>query len=133
MPDVHEVRSKNHLIAYIISGADPPRDTMFVTPPEANLQVGFVVKKAGFNIPRHDHKPIDRNLVGTPEVLVVRQGRCEIEFFDERRRFLERREAMTGDVVVLLAGGHGFKIHEDTVFLEVKQGPYPGVEEKDQF
>jgi hypothetical protein len=35
-----------------------------------------------------------------------------------------------GDVMVLLAGGHALRMLEDTVLVEVKQGPYLGVEEK---
>jgi hypothetical protein len=38
-----------------------------------------------------------------------------------------------GDVVVLLDGGHGFRMLEDTVLLEIKQGPYSGLGEKEQF
>ena len=29
-----------------------------------------------------------------------------------------------GDTIILLAGGHGFNILEDTKMIEVKQGPY---------
>jgi hypothetical protein len=38
-----------------------------------------------------------------------------------------------GDVMVLVAGGHEFRMREDTVLLEIKQGPYPGVAEKERF
>jgi len=35
--------------------------------------------------------------------------------------------------VLLVSGGHGFRQLEDTVFLEIKQGPYPGAVEKEAF
>jgi hypothetical protein len=35
--------------------------------------------------------------------------------------------------VIFVDGGHGFRILEDTVLLEVKQGPYTGLEEKEFF
>ena len=31
-----------------------------------------------------------------------------------------------GDIVIAVNGGHGFRVLEDLVLLEVKQGPYPG-------
>jgi hypothetical protein len=133
MPQIHEVRAQDGTIAYVVKGADSPSATEFVTPSEANLQVGFIVKEAGFTIPNHDHKPVERHIVGTAEVLFVRKGRCEITFFDSGRKPVETAEVETGDIVVLLAGGHGFHMLEDTVFVEVKQGPYPGIDEKDQF
>ena len=35
--------------------------------------------------------------------------------------------------MLMIDGGHGFRMLEDTVFLEVKQGPYTGVDEKERF
>jgi hypothetical protein len=32
-----------------------------------------------------------------------------------------------------MTGGHGFRMLEDTVLLEVKQGPYGGQAEKSRF
>ena len=36
-------------------------------------------------------------------------------------------------MLIAVAGGHGFRVFEDTVLLEVKQGPYPGEAEKERF
>jgi hypothetical protein len=33
----------------------------------------------------------------------------------------------------MVAGGHGYRMLEETVLLEVKQGPYTGVEERELF
>jgi hypothetical protein len=35
--------------------------------------------------------------------------------------------------MVAVNGGHGFRVLEDTVLLEIKQGPYPGGAEKERF
>jgi len=35
--------------------------------------------------------------------------------------------------MLMVTGGHGFRMLENTVFLEVKQGPYTGLEEKERF
>ena len=43
------------------------------------------------------------------------------------------RELKTGDVMLMVGGGHGFRMLEDTVLLEVKQGPYTGITEKRLF
>jgi hypothetical protein len=34
-----------------------------------------------------------------------------------------------GDTILLIAGGHGFDILEDSKIIEVKQGPYEGAEQ----
>ncbi len=132
--DIEEVWGQQTLIGYVIhSESAPPSETTFVTPADANLQVGFVVKSAEDSVPRHDHKMVERSIVGTAEVLVVTKGSGEIDFFDQKRTFLSTHRFTRGDVLVLLSGGHGFRFDEDCVLLEVKQGPYPGVDEKDRF
>jgi hypothetical protein len=63
----------------------------------------------------------------------VRRGLSEVTIYDRSRCEVCRRLLRPGDVLLLVAGGHGFRQIEDTVFLEIKQGPYPGVEEKVRF
>ena len=120
-------------LAYIIRAAARPPETRYLTPPELNLQVGFVVYGKGQEILRHMHLPIERHIVGTMEVLVVRQGRCEVDIYADGRELAATRELAAGDILIAVAGGHGFRALEDLVLLEVKQGPYPGVDEKERF
>ena len=121
------------LLAIVLRATGEPDSTTFVTPHDAGLQLGLIVYPADGEVPRHRHYPIERHLVGTPEVLIVRKGRCRVDLYDDDRRLVATREIGEGDVVVLLSGGHGFHMLEDTVLLEVKQGPYPGRDEKDRF
>ncbi len=120
-------------LAYIIRGDLMPSRTTFVTPPQFKQQVGFVVYPAGGEIQRHVHRPLSRHLIGTSEVLIVRRGRCEIDIYNDDRELVATRELREGDVMLMVGGGHGFHMLEDTVFLEVKQGPYTGQDEKERF
>jgi len=120
-------------LAYIIRAEMNPQKTTFLTPPEFKQQVGFVVYPAGGEIQRHVHRPLERHLVGTSEVLIVRRGRCEIDIYNDERELVATRELGQGDIMLMVGGGHGFRMLEDTVFLEVKQGPYTGLDEKERF
>jgi mannose-6-phosphate isomerase-like protein (cupin superfamily) len=120
-------------LAFIIRAELLPDKTIFLTPPEFKQQVGFVVYAEGGEIARHVHRPLERHLVGTSEVLVVRKGRCKIDIYDNARELVATRELRTGDIMLMVAGGHGLRMLEDTVFLEIKQGPYTGLEEKERF
>jgi hypothetical protein len=79
------------------------------------------------------HLEIERNIVGTAEVLVVEKGRCEVDVYDSRRSVVATRELQAGDILIAVGGGHGFRLLEDTILLEIKQGPYPGGSEKERF
>jgi mannose-6-phosphate isomerase-like protein (cupin superfamily) len=120
-------------LAYILRGQLMPEKTTFFTPPDFKQQVGFVVYPAGGEIPRHVHRPLERHLVGTSEVLIVRQGRCEIDVYNDDRALVATRELREGDIMLMVGGGHGFRVLEHLVLLEVKQGPYTGLDEKIRF
>jgi quercetin dioxygenase-like cupin family protein len=114
------------ILAYIARGGTPPSRTEFLTPHECNLQVGHVVYPAGSEIPRHIHLPVERRLEGSTEVIIVQQGRCQVDVYNDARQMVATRDLHVGDILISVAGGHGFRVLEDTVLLEVKQGPYPG-------
>ncbi|NLH47275.1 MAG: hypothetical protein GX444_01585 [Myxococcales bacterium] len=120
-------------LAYIIKAALLPDRTTFLTPPEFKQQVGYVVYPAGGEIARHVHRDLERHLVGTSEVLVVKSGRCLIDVYNDARELVATRELLPGDVMLMVGGGHGFRMLEPTVLLEIKQGPYTGLEEKERF
>jgi mannose-6-phosphate isomerase-like protein (cupin superfamily) len=120
-------------LAYIIRASLMPERTTFLTPDDFKQQVGFVVYPKGGEIQRHVHLPLERHLVGTSEVLVVRKGRAEIDVYADDRTLVATRTLERGDIMLMVGGGHGFRMLEDTVFLEVKQGPYTGVDEKERF
>ncbi len=130
---IEEIEWQGKLLAYIIRAAIQPQATTFVTPPEENLQLGFVVYPQGGEVARHTHKPLERHLTGTSEVIVVKQGRCEIDVYSPDREIVATRELGRGDVMLMVGGGHGFRMLEDTVLMEIKQGPYTGIDEKDRF
>jgi mannose-6-phosphate isomerase-like protein (cupin superfamily) len=130
---LERIPAEGPLLALLLAGADDPSETTFPTPHDLTLQVGFVVYPAGGEIARHEHRPLERHVVGTPEALVVRSGRCEIDLYDHDRRQVATRELRAGDVILIVGGGHAFRMLEDTVLLEVKQGPYTGVDEKERF
>lgn len=127
------VTFEGQTLAYLIRAAAEPEKTTFVTPNEANFQAGFIVYPAGHEIPRHVHKPLERQIVGTSEALLVRKGSLRVDFYTDDQRYAGSEELKRGDLILFLAGGHGFELHDDCVLLEIKQGPYIGIDEKIRF
>ena len=133
MPWIEIISTGGQQLAYIVRGGHLPDATTFVTPTTFKQQVGYVVYPAGGQIKRHTHRPLERHLIGTSEVLVVLKGLAEIDVFDDDHNLVATRELHAGDVMLMIGGGHGFRMLEDTVFLEIKQGPYTGLDEKERF
>lgn len=132
-PTVEHITDNDHVLCIIIRASFVPDKTTFLTPSEYKQQVGYVVYPAGGEVARHTHRPLERHLVGTSEVLIVRQGRCLVDIYNDARELVTTRELGPGDIMLMVGGGHGFRMTEDTVLLEVKQGPYTGIDEKERF
>ncbi|GJM07314.1 MAG: hypothetical protein DHS20C10_10480 [marine bacterium B5-7] len=134
MMDVENVTSADGtIVALLISGAQYPSETTFLTPADLNQQVGYIVRKKGEVIEPHHHLDIQRNIVGTSEVLVVCQGKLSVDFYTENNHCFATRQLTEGNVLVLCSGGHGFRVEEDTVLLEIKQGPFTEGQDKRKF
>ena len=133
MNSIEKITYNEQVLCVLIHADLLPAQTTFLTPPEYKQQVGFVVYSAGGEIARHTHRALERHLTGTSEVLVVKKGHCFIDIFNDAHELIATRELRTGDVMLMVGGGHGFRMIEDTVFLEVKQGPYTGLDEKERF
>ncbi len=120
-------------IATIIRRDYMPPETTFISPDSYYQQLGFVVYPKDGVVARHSHLPLQRHLVGTPETLLIRKGRTEVELYAMDKSPLGTWVLEEGDMIQLVAGGHCFKCLEETIFLEIKQGPYTGLVEKERF
>lgn len=130
---VEVIASDGIALAYIVDPHWQPTETTFLTPDDLSLQMGMIVYGAGQEISAHVHLPITRQVEGTSECIVVRKGRCRVTIFDSQRNFVAERDLEEGAIILLLGGGHGFHLYEDTVLFEVKQGPYAGNKDKERF
>lgn len=105
----------------------------FFTPGTYSQQLGYMSRPAGYIIPPHVHNPVLREVQYTKEVLLIRRGRVRVDFYSESKEYLQSTVLVTGDVILLAFGGHGFEMLEPTEIIEVKQGPYCGDQDKTRF
>ena len=133
MNPVEIINSGDTPLAYLIRAGWMPDATQFLTPDHFGQQMGMIVYGEGSAIVPHLHLPVVREVHGTSEVIVVRKGECEVDLYDETKALVTSRVLRIGDIILLLGGGHGFRMNADTVLFEVKQGPYVGMKDKERF
>ena len=126
------IESPSGVLAGVIRANFVPKSVEFVTPNDFGLQVAVMNRPAAYEIPSHDHLPVDRALVGTQEVLLIRSGQLRADLYDNRD-YIGSVRLCAGDTIVLNSGGHGFVASEDCLFVEVKQGPYVEGRDKEIF
>jgi hypothetical protein len=133
MKNVEIICDGDEALAYFVRAGWIPEKTEFLTPNNFGQQMGMIVYAAGTAIQPHLHLPIVRTVTGTTECIVVRKGSCLIDIYDRHKKLLSTHSLFVGDIVLLLNGGHGFRMNEDTILFEVKQGPYVGIADKERF
>jgi hypothetical protein len=112
------------VFAYLVRARATSDSTRFLTPDDLNLQLGMIAYRSGGRVLPHRHLPVERTKRGTMEAVLVRNGLCDVDIYDDAQVKFATRTLVPGDLVLLVSGGHGFRMREDTVLLEVKEGPY---------
>jgi hypothetical protein len=105
----------------------------FLTSGELSQQLAFMRHPVGKLIAPHVHNLVPRQVQFTQEALFIRKGKLRIDFYDVNQQYLESRILGSGDVLLLIQGGHGFEVLEEVEMIEVKQGPYLGEKDKTRF
>jgi len=127
---MEEVRIDDILCAIIIDASYDQPGITFFTDPKLSQQLGSMSYRAGKIIRAHTHNATERVVHMTQEALFIRRGRLRVDFYDVRHICRSSRVLSAGDVILLIAGGHGFQVLEDLNMIEVKQGPYAGDQDK---
>ena len=77
----------------------------------------------------HWHNEFERSAARTYEAVYVVKGAIEARIFDLDLVPVETFAVKQGEILILLESAHGYTILEDdTTVLEIKNGPFMGVE-----
>lgn len=127
---IEVIRDDNGVaLCHIIRAHYSPSSTEFFTPDNYSQQLGIIKYPETGSIKPHYHNKVAREVFYTQEVLVIRKGKVRVNLYGtESLNFLTSVVLSRGDTILLATGGHGFEMLEDTEMLEIKQGPYNGVE-----
>lgn len=133
MPAAEKILDGDKIMAIVLRGSMRDPGVAFFSPPEFSQQLGFINHPAGHVVPPHIHNPVSREITYTEETLFVREGRIRVDIYRSDRTLLASRTLTSGDVVLLVSGGHGLEVLEPSSIIEVKQGPYAGDSDKTRF
>lgn len=122
-----------NLLAIIVRYNYKQEGLKFFTNEKNTQQIGCVGHKKGVVCQAHIHNRIRREVFYTSETLIIKEGKVRADIYDNNKKYIESKLLEKGDVVLFIDGGHGFKFLEDTQMVEVKQGPYLGLDDKVRF
>lgn len=105
----------------------------FLTNPKDTQQIGYMKHKKNHIIQPHLHKKRLTKILFTTEVIIILKGILRVDFYDNKKKYLLSKKVSKGEIIMLISGGHGFKVIKDVEMIEVKQGPYQISKDKKKF
>ena len=105
----------------------------FFTQNESTQQFGYMKHKRDHIIMPHLHKKRLTKIYYTSEVILILKGILRVDFYNRFKKYLFSKILKPSDIIMLVSGGHGFKILKDVEMLEIKQGPYNLIKDKIKF
>ncbi len=126
---IDKIEWEGRIFALILRQDYEPEGVNFVTSEDSPLQLGILKHQRGHKIKPHIHKSSPKTINEVYEVLHIAYGKVEAEFYESAGEKIGGTVLNSGDTILLISGGHGFNILEDSKIIEVKQGPYHGIEE----
>ena len=131
---IQKIFHKKKLFALIINkNFRKLKGVNFLTSPEDTQQIGFMRHKKNHIILPHLHKKRLTKINFTTEVILLLKGILRVDFYDKKRKYLFSKKINAGQIIMLVSGGHGFKVIKDVEMIEVKQGPYNAKKDKQKF
>jgi hypothetical protein len=126
---MHIIEKDGIVLAKLIKPDDIKPGLNFFSDDSEFVQVGvWKYEKEKILLP-HIHNCVERTINRTNEVLYIIKGKIEATIYTVQEKIVEKLVLESGDVLILLTSGHGYKIlEEDTRVLEIKNGPYLGAE-----
>ena len=131
---IEKVVHKKKLQALIVRGKYRNRKGVtFFTPNESTQQFGYMKHKKGHIVEPHQHNKRLTKIFSTTEVILLLKGILRVDFYDNKRKYLFSKIINEKDIIMLVHGGHGFKVLKNVEMIEVKQGPYSLARDKIKF
>ena len=130
---IERILCDEDVIAIIVRNHHSEDGIHFLTPDAYSQQLAYMHHKSGHMIEPHFHNIVPRTVHYTQEVLVIRTGKLKVDFYNEDQEKISDTVLSAGDVILLCAGGHGFEVLEEVEMIEIKQGPYVGLNDKTRF
>ena len=131
---IEKIIYKKKLLALIVRGRyRNKKGITFFTSNEFTQQFGYMKHKKNYLIKPHLHKKRVTKILYTTEVILLLKGILRVDFYTSNKKYLFSKIVKKRDILMLVHGGHGFKVLKDIEMLEIKQGPYSLIKDKIKF
>tara|TARA_B110000483_G_scaffold201334_1_gene242302 strand:+ start:18 stop:434 length:417 start_codon:yes stop_codon:yes gene_type:complete len=102
----------------------------FFTANNLSMQVGLMGHSKNHIIKPHFHINRKKIVKQMSELLIIFSGQLKVFFYNKKKLRVKSLILNKKDMILLISGGHGFKVLKKLEMLEIKQGPFVGEKDK---
>jgi len=117
-----EIKYKNKVVGMIFRAIK--NGSIPLTNGKEPLQVVTLKHPSGKYLLAHTHKPTVRKTESMQECLIVRKGKIKIDLYGPDKKMFKKIILKTGDFFLLMVGGYGIHMLENSELIEFKNGPF---------
>lgn len=133
MNRIHSMIEPSQTLAVIGTLDDATTSRQDLCDVEDPIQFSIRTLSSGLFVSPHKHLPIQLNTNKRMEVWIVLTGKVQYEIYDLNDELIVQAELIAPGFAVFFGGGHSLRVLEqESIFFEIKTGPYKGVENDKQ-
>jgi len=125
---IKEIFFENQLYAFVCSLNDVSKGLEFLSDDSDFIQLGTWNYEKNFSTVPHYHLEHDKPSNLTQEVVLVHKGSVKCRLFTKEGNYVDEVDINEGELIVQIYGVHEYIMNEDSIVLEIKNGPYYGPE-----
>tara|TARA_B100000965_G_scaffold180687_1_gene150780 strand:- start:58 stop:480 length:423 start_codon:yes stop_codon:yes gene_type:complete len=123
-----EIFFEDKLYAFVCSLNDSKEGLEFLSDDSDFIQLGTWNYKKNFSTVPHYHLEHDKPSNLTQEVVLVHKGSVKCRLYTKDGNLVDEVDINEGELIVQIYGVHEYIMNEDSIVLEIKNGPYYGPE-----
>ena len=125
---IKEISFENQLYAFVCSLNDVSKGLEFLSDDSDFIQLGTRNYEKNISTVPHYHLEHDKPSNLTQEVVLVHKGSVKCRLFTKEGNYVDEVDINEGELIVQIYGVHEYIMNEDSIVLEIKNGPYYGPE-----
>lgn len=122
--------SRDHLLILLIRSGYHSGGIELFKPRHFSRQLGYTNNPKNSTLSPIVHKVVNRNIELTQEVLSIKSGSVMMDVFDLEIKFIQLCTLFKGYFDLLVYGGRGFAMLDQSEIIEFKTGPHVGLNDK---
>lgn len=88
------------------------------------LQLVTLRHKKGSYLKAHIHSPKKRTTASLQECIIVKRGKIKVDLYTMEKKYFKSLYLKQGQALLLVKGGYGIHLSEDSELMELKNGPF---------